>query len=86
MMLRGKDNVSNVKLLCRQGGAVERRMVAECEAAEKSMAEAESGGGCCGGCCGGSSDDKDLGRKAIGVQINVEGKEDEGDDVQSIEF
>jgi len=37
MLLRGKDNVQNVELLCRKGGAIERRMIAECDAAEKSM-------------------------------------------------
>lgn len=44
MLLRGKDNVQNVELLGRKGGAIERRMIAECDAAEKSMKVGKSGG------------------------------------------
>jgi len=44
MLLRGKDNVQNVELLCRKGGAIERRMIAECDAAEKSMNVGKSDG------------------------------------------
>ena len=43
MLLRGKDNVQNVELLGRKGGAIERRMIAECDAAEKSMNVGKSG-------------------------------------------